>query len=92
MTHQHQHQEMQPSIVGQRSCHLSGSANLTVWYRHCQYYIHTLCFHDSCFFFMKISIVASFNTGLNSNASGTNVHLEKASHRHSRWRNQSMEC
>lgn len=32
MTHQLQYQEMQPSIVAQRSCHLIGSASLTAWY------------------------------------------------------------
>ena len=29
---QPQHLEMQPSIVGQRSCRLNGSVNLIVWY------------------------------------------------------------
>lgn len=32
MIHQHQHLEMQPSIVELRSCLLSGTANLIVWY------------------------------------------------------------
>ena len=32
MTHQLQHQEMQPSTVGQRSCRLSGIVNQTAWY------------------------------------------------------------
>lgn len=35
MTHQHRHQEMRPSIVGQRSCRSSGIVNLTVWYVTC---------------------------------------------------------
>uniref|UniRef100_A0A7N2RAG9 Uncharacterized protein n=1 Tax=Quercus lobata TaxID=97700 RepID=A0A7N2RAG9_QUELO len=31
-TLQLRHQEMRPFIVGQRSCHLTGSVNLTAWY------------------------------------------------------------
>ena len=69
MTQQRQYQEVQPFIVGQRSCHLNGIVNLTAWYVNCYPTWFSISYNRSvsakaymsCHFLFMVSFIQKSN-------------------------------